>query len=351
MILMKKALLGMGIILLIIIGSGCLTTPQEPEPVPEQTPTPPSAVPDFDYSSVSDETCGECHINAFTSISLKGGRHDKGCTFCHIQHGITPGCTDCHDLVHGTQFQDCKDCHDEHAPMNITSSMDFKQSCSNCHSQQFQEFSDHPGKHDNLECSYCHQTHKQIEACTNCHAPHGTWLPYTECLNCHPAHFPQEINYPEGIADETCAACHKVVSDALEQGNTKHTALGCSECHSVHEQIPECMDCHTPHTPDMTNEDCTGCHLAHDPLKMEFPADTGQDICEMCHEKINSVLSASNTKHEDLGCIYCHPKHRYLPTCESCHELPHQKFVHEDYPVCVQCHIVSHDVKKIVFTK
>jgi hypothetical protein len=248
---------------------------------------------------IPDEACAECHINAFTSISLEGGRHDKGCTFCHVQHGIIPRCTGCHELVHGTQLKNCKDCHDEHAPLSIISSPTFELSCARC----------------------------------------------------HPSQIPQEINYPDYIASGTCAFCHEAVSDTLEQGGTKHTALRCSFCHAVHEQVPECQDCHIPHTPDMTNEDCTGCHPAHDPLDMEFPAVPQRGTCAICHKDIDVELRGSGTEHDDLGCIYCHPKHRYLPTCESCHELPHQKFVHEDYPVCEQCHIAAHDVKNIVFTK
>ncbi len=370
MMLTKNTLIGMSVVLLVIIGSGCLTTAQEdetvtsllPETVQAQASEPvrvsgqnPTTSPETlrsDYVSASDEICRECHLRPFTSISMEGGKHDLGCTFCHVQHGIKPECSVCHDLAHGAQLKDCKDCHDEHSPMEITSNLDFDQSCSNCHAQQTQEFKDHPGKHGNLECSFCHNTHRYIEACTNCHAPHGTWLPYTECLNCHPAHMPQEINYPDVIAGETCAFCHEMVSDVLDDGNTKHTDVGCSGCHPVHEQIPECMDCHTSHTTDMAYENCTACHQAHDPLIMEFPEGTKQDICEICHEEINSVLNASNTKHDDLGCVYCHPDHRYVPTCESCHGLQHDRIrIHEDFPECMQCHIVSHDVKVIVIDK
>ena len=354
MIMTKKALFGVAIVLFIIIGSGCLSIPQEPELMPiEATPTstPAVAAPIIEYLSVSDETCGECHIKAFTSISQEGGGHDKGCTLCHIRHGLKPKCADCHELVHGTQLQDCRECHDKHAPMSITISLDLESSCSLCHPEQIEEFFDNPGRHADLKCNYCHQTHGQIEVCTNCHAPHARGMIYTECLNCHPAHMPQEIDYPESIASETCAVCHEVVSDVLEQGNTKHTALGCSECHPVHEQIPECMDCHIPHASDMTNSECLGCHPAHDPAVINIPSSITRNDCAICHEAIDAELRSSNTKHDDLNCIYCHPKHGYLPTCESCHGLPHQKLIHDLYPECKKCHIVLHDVKNIVFTK
>lgn len=342
----KYILTGIIIIISMVVNSGCISQVQEPTPIPIP------AVPDSrNYMDIPDEACAECHINVFNLVSLEGGRHDKGCTFCHVQHGIIPRCTGCHELVHGTQLKNCKDCHDEHAPLSIISSPTFELSCARCHPSQIEEFSDYPGRHDKLKCLYCHPTHRHIQACINCHAPHGPELRYEDCLDCHPAHLPQEIDYPEYIASGTCAFCHEAVSDALEQGGTKHTALKCSYCHPVHEQIPECHDCHLPHTPDMTNEDCTGCHPAHDPLDMEFPAVPQRGTCAICHKDIDVELRGSGTEHDDLGCIYCHPKHRYLPTCESCHGLPHQKFVHEDYPVCEQCHIAAHDVKNIVFTR
>ncbi|MCK4937724.1 MAG: hypothetical protein KAR85_03860 [Methanosarcinales archaeon] len=353
--MMKKVLFGVAIGLIIIIGSGCLSATEEPElMLIEATPipTPSAAAPIIDYLNVSDETCGECHIKAFTSISQEGGGHDKGCIFCHIQHGVKLKCTDCHELIHGIQLQDCKDCHDEHAPMGITISLDLESSCSLCHPKQIEEFSDHPSRHGDMKCGYCHQTHGQIEACTNCHAPHSKGLIYNDCLNCHPAHMPLDINYSRiSVPLEQCAICHEGAGTALEQSNTEHTSLECAYCHPVHKQIPECMDCHTPHDSDMTISDCQGCHPAHDPAVINIPLDITRNDCAICHEAIDTELRLSNTKHDDLNCIYCHPKHGYLPPCESCHGLPHKKEIHDLYTECTKCHIVVHDVKNIVFTE
>lgn len=343
---LKNLLTGIIILMLLVINSGC--TSQLQEPAPASTPT---VADSRNYLKTPDETCGECHKTAFNLMSLEGGRHKKGCTFCHIQHGIKPKCTLCHELIHGTQVQDCKDCHDEHAPLSVLSSSTLEQYCISCHPQQMEEFFNSPGRHADLKCIYCHQIHMHVEACINCHAPHSTELTYEDCLNCHPAHMPQEIDYPENIAGATCAICHEAVSNALEQGSTKHSTLKCTYCHQLHKKIPECQDCHTPHTPDMTNEDCTGCHPAHNPMDMEFPVSIQRDYCAVCHEEINEILRNSNTKHDDLGCVYCHPEHRYLPTCESCHGLPHNKDIHDRFTTCDQCHIISHDVKNIVFNR
>jgi len=353
---MKKALLGIGIILSVMAASGCLAGLEEPAPT--ATPAPTSVLPDFqelgitdENGAVSDESCAECHINAYTSISTVGGEHDRGCMFCHFQHGDTPKCTDCHELVHGEQLKDCKDCHDEHAPLSMISSLILEQSCSRCHSPQIKEFSDFPGRHADLLCIYCHQSHRQIDACINCHAPHTVELTYQDCLNCHPAHLPQEISYPGSIASYTCAPCHEGPASSLEQNPTKHSTLTCAYCHKAHEQIPQCQLCHDPHTPDMVNDDCLRCHPVHNPLHMEYTVPE-RETCAVCHREIDDELHQSNTIHDVLGCVYCHPEHRYVPTCESCHGLAHQRIgIHENYPLCSQCHIAGHDVNNIVFTK
>ncbi len=223
--------------------------------------------------------------------------------------------------------------------------------CDECHIEIINNRSLEPGRHSDLQCIYCHPVHTHIESCINCHAPHGIGLTYEDCLDCHPAHIPHEIDYPESVSNNNCALCHEAVSTALESSTTKHSTLQCAYCHSIHEDIPECNACHEPHTQDMSNNDCLECHPAHDPTVIEMPAITQDSICAACHNDINSTLYESKTEHKELGCVYCHPDHRYLPTCESCHGLPHLKAIHEDYPVCMQCHIISHDVKNIMFTK
>lgn len=290
MISMKSTLFGIGIVLLLILGSGCLTYVEEPNASTIQT------TPDVLGVNASDV----------------GGEEPVG-----------------------SMPSECKG------------------NCTECHPQQFEEFSGHPGGHANLKCVYCHSVHRHIESCTSCHAPHSTESMYDDCLNCHPAHTPQEIEYPATIPNERCAMCHEGANTELAQGNTMHSSLKCTYCHTTHEQIPDCTDCHAPHTQNMTYDDCIGCHPAHNPIATKFPADTPQEDCAACHKEIDSELRGSNTKHNNLNCVYCHPEHRYLPTCESCHGLPHKNVynVHEDYPDCSQCHIAPHAVNNIVFAR
>ena len=319
MISMKSALFGTGTVLLLILGSGCLTYMEEPNASTTQT------APDFQGVNASDVGSEEDHIEAAGSMPSEC----KG------------NCTDCHNT------------HDHKS--NISSSR-LEQFCSQCHPQQFEEFSSHPGRHADLKCVYCHKVHRHIESCINCHPPHSTGLVYEDCLNCHPAHIPQEtheIEYPATVPNEQCAMCHKEANTSLAQGNTRHSSLKCAYCHTTHKQIPECVDCHAPHTQSMTYDDCSGCHPAHNPVDIKFSVDTAREDCAACHKEIDSELRGSDTKHNTLSCVYCHPEHRYLPTCESCHGLPHKNVydVHTKYPDCSQCHIAPHEVNNIVFTR
>lgn len=346
MVSMKHVFLGIGILLVIAIGSGCLSD--------EEKAIPSSKMPDYEELDQAGKVCMDCHYVVTNTLPTEGGKHNKECTFCHVEHGFKPECSKCHELQHGPQFKECKNCHYVHAPLKrITNLRDktFENSCSACHISQLEEFSTHPGRHRDVKCIYCHPVHRQKMPCINCHAPHSKELTYIDCFNCHPAHKPQVVEYPENISRSNCAVCHGVQNDTLESGKTKHNSLNCSFCHPLHKQIPNCKDCHDPHTPSMTNEDCIGCHPAHDPLTIEFPEETPKSDCVNCHYEVNEILSNSKTKHSDLGCDYCHPVHRYLPTCESCHQMPHNRDIHDEFPSCDLCHIETHAVKDIVFNR
>lgn len=344
MVSIRYVLPGIGILLIITMGLGCLSQ--------EKQSAPSSGLLDYEEFNKTGKFCGDCHYTITNSIATAGGKHNRDCIFCHEQHGFKPECSTCHELQHGTQFQNCKNCHYVHAPLEkITSLGDktFEKSCPSCHASQLEEFSAHPGRHADLKCIDCHPGHRQKMPCINCHAPHSKELTYSDCLKCHPAHKPQAVDYPGNISSNNCAGCHETESTTLKTGETEHNSLNCAFCHPVHKQIPDCKDCHSPHTPSMIVEECSGCHPAHDPLNMEFPAATPVNDCAICHEQINEILNNSRTKHNDPGCVYCHPVHRYLPTCESCHEMPHDREIHSEFPSCDQCHIETHAVNNIIF--
>ena len=88
-------------------------------------------------------------------------------------------------------------------------------------------------------------------------------------MACHPPHKPKETSFAADSSAETCKACHYVIYDAWNKSPSRHHAVNCTECHTKHGFVPECLSCHEPpHEPAMLARfpSCLGCHLdPHDP--------------------------------------------------------------------------------------
>ena len=225
----------------------------------------------YDIETVSG-ICVECHPKPVNTIKEYGGLHSqKSCNFCHAQHGYIPTCSDCHNSFHGNTITNCAQCHtDAHAPKDITFSAEAdKFSCSLCHVDEISIFNVNPTKHSNLECSLCHTKHGLIPECINCHIPHDDTMTADDCGECHKTgHIPTKIIYPTTTPKSMCAGCHADAISVMDNSNTKHSKLLCSQCHPQHAQLPSCSSCHaTPHGPAMTDCGVT-CHLSgHDVWK------------------------------------------------------------------------------------
>ena len=225
----------------------------------------------YDIETVSG-ICGECHTRPVNTLKESDGLHsEKSCNFCHVQHGYIPKCSDCHRLFHGNTITNCAQCHtDAHAPKDITFSTEAGQfSCSLCHVDEITVFNVNPTKHSDFECSLCHTKHGLIPECTNCHVPHDDTMTKDDCGECHKTgHIPTKIIYPTTTPKSMCAGCHADAISVMENSNTKHSNLLCSQCHPQHAQLPACSSCHaTPHGPALTDCGVT-CHLSgHDVWK------------------------------------------------------------------------------------
>lgn len=236
---------------------------------------------------VGDEACSQCHTKSYNTLYKEGGKHsNKGCDFCHPQHGYIPLCQACHGMYHDTsgEFDQCSRCHiNSHSPRIIEfevgagataengSIAENKNVCAKCHSDQQTTFEMNPTKHAKLECVMCHPNHGETQQCTNCHESHDAIMKDDDCNSCHTTgHVPTSVNYPVTTSNELCASCHGVVAKSMTASATKHTSLACAKCHPKHGQIPTCSSCHkTPHGPALT--DCgVSCHLsAHDVWKIK----------------------------------------------------------------------------------
>jgi predicted CXXCH cytochrome family protein len=222
--------------------------------------------------------------------------------------------------------------------------------CAKCHDKAPADIAANGGAHkNNVTCQDCHNGHppavrKIIPVCSQCHEgkPH---YELKGCSTCHSnPHSPKMIKFGNNVTDP-CLTCHKSQIEKLRANKSKHTALYCSFCHNVHGRIPDCTQCHKPHSKDMAQADCKACHQAHMPTVVTYKPETPSKFCAACHKKAFDLLTASTAKHKTLACVYCHQgKHKMVPLCTSCHGTPHPAGMMSKFPNCSQCHNIAHDL-------
>ena len=226
---------------------------------------------------------------------------DAQCVHCHPQQ---PQTIDAQGAKHKTEVG-CQDCHVEHPPEGTAA----VPQCSMCHSDA---------------------AHYELESCSGCHSD---------------THAPLAIKL-EGDISGPCLSCHAQQGEEVKAQPSAHTDLACNECHTMHRQIPNCMECHEKHTADMDFEACKTCHPVHMPLVVTYPDDIPSHYCGGCHGEAVALLQANTTKHHDLACAYCHKqKHKSIPPCQACHGEPHPPKMLEKFPKCGDCHDTAHDLK------
>jgi hypothetical protein len=230
--------------------------------------------------------------------------------------------------------------------------------CGRCHTRFYYLIITDGGKH-RIDCRQCHvQFHiyrpgkvpyKEIlPKCETCHEQvHGAEL--VQCTGCHSeVHTP--MNIPPGPAlEQGCYVCHPKVDREMKTYITRHTELDCCACHHTrHGYIPECIECHQPHTVGgITGIGCLTCHPPHKALQVVYPKDIRQESCVGCHRNAYEMLKQSDTKHTYLSCTKCHPeRHRAIKRCRECHGEPHNAAMLQKYRICGQCHGVAHSLSQ-----
>jgi predicted CXXCH cytochrome family protein len=224
--------------------------------------------------------------------------------------------------------------------------------CAKCHARQAADIDAKGMAHKTqIGCQDCHVGHppevpkeKMIPACSNCHTgkPH---FQLAKCLSCHRnPHTPKVITFGKDVTDP-CLTCHSQQIAKLKSNPSKHSKLNCSFCHDVHGKIPQCVQCHKSQSADIGAGDCKKCHQAHMPLAVTYADDTPNKFCAACHSRVNSVLTASKSKHSKALCVSCHQKkHRAVPNCSDCHGKQHPAAIMAKFPVCGTCHNTAHDL-------
>src|SRR5574340_844176 len=195
--------------------------------------------------------CLTCHTQQDAELRENKSRHSPlDCTTCHPVHRQIPQCTQCHKGRAHFELKNCLNCHtNPHKPLNMSFAGKVTNDCGTCHPQQIALLRENQSKHSSLECNVCHQVHRKVPLCTQCHTPHLPEMVAADCKKCHKAHVPKKVTYAADILSKECGACHKKAYDLLSASQTKHSALACAFCHQEkHKMVPACKDCHgAPH--------------------------------------------------------------------------------------------------------
>ncbi len=154
-----------------------------------------------------------------------------------------------------------------------------------------------------------------------------------------------EKNVVSTLANSDCIKCHtQEVMDVKAEGARHLSEVTCLDCHTEHppagsNAIPQCSQCHDPQEKKhFTVDGCEKCHYPHYPLRMDF-ATVGEElkpVCLSCHELQGVELAKYPSKHSQMSCAECHPKHGTFQECQACHEG--HGGVEMTYQDCLRCH-------------
>jgi len=294
--------------------------------------------------------CLTCHPEQGRQLKDFPSYHSTlACTACHERkHGHVPACGDCHK-PHGPEMagDSCGNCHQAHKPLAVAFATTVAGGdCNGCHGQVAATLINSPSRHKKLACNTCHgSVHKNIPLCSQCHQPHAASMAADQCRRCHSAHSPAPAVFGDKVTSADCGACHERVFKALSASQTGHQGVSCVECHAAtHGSIPQCVQCHQPHSPQMVQADCVACHGAHQPLPVAYANTLPAKNCAACHLDAFRLLQASKARHHKLTCAACHPQHKVIPACLACHDSQHPPAMLKQFPDCRDCHNIAHDL-------
>ncbi len=308
--------------------------------------------------------CGSCHTPASGWRALPGfdhgifcfkltGAHARvSCNSCHPNRrfaGTPRNCSGCHKVVHAG-LPNCQNCHttSRFKPSTFNHDKHFRitgahtrLSCAKCHKN---------GRYNGTPtaCTGCHGTaHGGLTACAQCHNTnafkpatfnHASVFELTgahagkPCTSCHPGgNFGTTIGgggtqcsschsgvNPHGPNIGNCSTCHTTSAwtptkpithpGAIQLGN-RHTAFGCTMCHtSLNFSAPTnpCELCHEDDVPHVGPTDCVRCHTAT----------TWSDVSKFTHPGGSGFADLST----HMPCADCHSGRNYTTySCDDCH--------------------------------
>ena len=349
----------------------------------------------YAYSSFACLAChprgssGEVFDHSTTAFPLQGQHLNTTCLDCHTQGfgNLSSACSDCH-IVNYNQAQEpkhieagisllCEDCHDENAwnpssfnhgltsnfeldgghagrqctECHIGNTTDAVSDCYSCHSENYNNATDHftlAFDHDCLQChnnvdwndaSFDHNTtnfpltgaHMATE-CNSCHST-GYAGTYSECSSCHLDNYNQAANpsHTDAGISSSCEDCHGTISwvpsefsHIISTGfelNGGHAGRQCSDCHlgTTANASPDCYSCH--------NENYNS---APDHLALSFPHD-----CLQCHNNVDWNDASFDHSTTNFPLTGAH----MATECNSCHSTGYAG----TYSECSSCHLDNYN--------
>ncbi|MEJ2199829.1 MAG: cytochrome c3 family protein, partial [Desulfuromonadaceae bacterium] len=218
--------------------------------------------------------------------------------------------------------------------------------CIDCHDEEGQFLATRGAAHQEVGCRGCHVGHplegrKPYSDCNECHDP-GAKAHYAlaDCASCHNPHKPLDVDFSALTESKSiCLGCHEDPVPAV--ADNPHAEVGCSECHQLHAEMPQCASCHEPHSTTMVQQDCLGCHPAHAPGSVRLDTSLSTDLCQSCHTEIVQQIKQQGGAHREMGnCGECHAQHPPqtggIPACADCHGPSDQ--AHFAVADCSSCH-------------
>jgi hypothetical protein len=222
------------------------------------------------------DECVKCHAARVKDIAEAGmKRRSVPCIGCHIGHPPEvkkpiAQCSKCHLRERKAHYgiPGCLNCHtNPHTPLKVT--VKNPKACLDCHGLQAKQLFDSMSRHSLLDCTFCHDVHRKVPQCTQCHKPH-LGNAQVNCRYCHKAHTPKYVAYAPDAPSKDCGTCHKKASMLMSASTTKHKLLACANCHQEkHHMVPTCQNCHgSPHPAG---------------IKKKFP------MCDSCHNGAHNL--------------------------------------------------------------
>ena len=214
---------------------------------------------DVDWATIHFDHAVDAHY------PLLGAHEDAECVGCHIEPiflvALQQDCVACHetdDVHEGSQGIVCNDCHNESA-------------------WDQDVFFDHGltafpllGKHDEVECDDCHESHVFTDA-------------PSACIDCH-----AEDDSHDGRFGEDCALCHNPVD--WDRWIFDHNRQTDFELSGAHVDVA-CEGCHRTSldSQEGLGDSCISCHRGDDVHDGEFGSDCGRCHSARSFSEVRSI--------------------------------------------------------------